>query len=234
MQRTWERLTERPLTFAAVCFLAAYGVPIIWPGQSPAVIALCRAVIGLTWTLFVVDLMVRVVLAERPGRYVARHWLDVLIMVLPLLRSLRMLRLVVLLRVFNRQAAKRLRGHVAVHIGAGAALIAFCGALAVLDAERGHGQANITSFGDALWWAITTMSTVGYGDHYPTTGEGRLAAAALVIAGTSVLGVLTATAASWLVDHVAAAEARQTRGLQREVADLHAKLDQLLAQTAPS
>lgn len=56
-----------------------------------------------------------------------------------------------LLRVLNRRAASGLRGRVAVYVAAGSALIAFCGALAVLDAERSNPEANIATFGDAIW-----------------------------------------------------------------------------------
>lgn len=81
----------------------------------------------------------------------------------------------------------------AVYVAGGSALIAFCAALAVLDAERANPGANITTFGDAAWWAVTTMTTVGYGDRHPTTGTGRLAAAGLMVVGIPLLGSVTAT-----------------------------------------
>ena len=71
------------------------------------------------------------------------------------------------------------------------------------------------------------MTTVGYGDRYPTTGVGRLAAVALMVAGVAVLGVVTATLASWLVEQVKTAEQEQTNELRVEIADLRARVDAL-------
>lgn len=157
------------------------------------------------------DLLVRLALAPQRLRYLARHWLDVLIVALPLLRPLRLLRLVTLLRVLNRRATIGLRGRVAVYVVGGALLLAFCGGLAVLDAERSNPEANIVTFSDAMWWAATTMTTVGYGDRYPTTGAGRLAAVALMLGGIAVLGLVTATLASWLVEQVRVVEQGRPR-----------------------
>src|SRR5215212_3563759 len=174
--------TERrsgPITISALVFLTAYAVPIINPGLPPEVQELCEIAVWATWVMFGVDFVVRVAMAERRGRYIFRHWLDVLIIALPLLRGLRLLRLLGLLKVVNRHAATGLRGRVAVYVVGGSALLAFCGALAVLDTERGNPNSNILNFGDAIWWAVTAMTTVGYGDHYPLTGRGRLAAVAL-------------------------------------------------------
>jgi voltage-gated potassium channel len=56
-------------------------------------------------------------------------------------------------------------------------------------------DANIITFSDAAWWAVTTMPMVGYGDRFPITGTGRLAAVALMVGGIAVLGVVTATIA---------------------------------------
>jgi voltage-gated potassium channel len=56
-------------------------------------------------------------------------------------------------------------------------------AIAVLDAEQDAQGPNITTFGDALWWAATTVTTVGYGDRFPVTGQGRLIAVALMVMG---------------------------------------------------
>ena len=225
----WEKLTEWPLTAAAVLFLIAYAAPIIWPGEASGLTVACRAVVWTTWAIFAADFGVRVVLAERRGRYVLRHWLDVLIIALPLLRPLRLLRLVTLLKVLNRRATSGLRGRVAVYVAGGSALLAFCGALAVLSVERDRGG-NIVSFSDALWWAVTTMTTVGYGDRYPVTGQGRLVAAALMVGGIAILGVVTASLASWLVEHVAAAEKQQTKDLQEQLDEMRAQLDEILSR----
>jgi voltage-gated potassium channel len=97
--------------------------------------------------------------------------------------------------------------------------------LPVLDAERANPEANITGLGDAIWWAAATMTTVGYGDRYPTTGVGRLAAVGLMVGGIAVLGVVTATLASWLVEQVKTSEQEQTEALRAEIADLRARLD---------
>lgn len=72
----------------------------------------------------------------------------------------------------------------------------------MLEAERGSPEATISTFGDALWWGLATITTVGYGDMYPVTGLGRLIAAVLMIGGVSVVGILTASFASWLIESV--------------------------------
>lgn len=229
---TWEHRTEWPLTGAAIAFLAAYAIPIIHPALPAWAQKTCTWVSWGTWVLFAVDYVIRLALTDRRLRYAARHWLDLLIIVLPLLRPLRLLRLATLLTFLNRKASTNLRGKVAIYVAGGSTLIAFCAALAVLDAERASPDANITTFGDAMWWAITTMTTVGYGDRYPTTLTGRLAAVALMVGGITILGVVTATLASWLVERVSGADETtsdlrdEVRELRTEVARLADKLDQ--------
>jgi voltage-gated potassium channel len=227
----WEKLSEWPLAVLAVVFLAAYAYPILHPDLGHAERHSCDWLVYATWALFFVDFVIRVVLAERRARYVGYHFYDVVILAVPVLRPLRLLRLLVLLRFLNRRAADSLRGRVAVYVSMSAALVIFCAALAVLDAERGHRDANITSFGDAIWWATTTVTTVGYGDHYPVTTEGRYVAVALMIAGVALIGVVTASFASWLIDRVRqveeesrAASAADLQLLRDEIASLRAEL----------
>lgn len=222
-------MTEWPLTAAALLFLVAYAAPIIWPHEDRSLTTACEVVVWVTWVMFATEFAVRVVLAERRGRYLLKHWLDVLIIGLPLLRPLRLLRLITLLRVLNRRASTELRGRVAVYVAGGSVLLAFCGALAELDVER-EGGGNIATFSDALWWAATTMTTVGYGDRYPVTAEGRLVAVALMLSGIALLGVVTASLAAWLVEHVAAAEKEQTRDLQHQLDAVQLQLDEVLAK----
>jgi voltage-gated potassium channel len=90
--RRWERATEWPLMIAAVVFLAAYAVPILNPDLPSWLLDSCRSLSWVTWGIFVVDFAVRLFLADERLRYLVRHWYDVLVIVLPLLRPLRLLR----------------------------------------------------------------------------------------------------------------------------------------------
>jgi voltage-gated potassium channel len=173
---------------AAVIFLAAYAVPVLNPDLPSWLFGMCRWLSWISWGIFVVDLVIRLALADERLRYFVRHWYDVLVIVLPLLRPLR---LIPLLSVLDRQAKIRLRGRVAIYVAGGASLVAFCATLAVLDAERSSPDANITDFGDAIWWAVTTMTTVGYGDRYPVTSAGGMVAFGLMIGGIALLGTVT-------------------------------------------
>ena len=190
---------------------------------------MCTAVIAITWAMFGLDYVVRVYLTDQRKRYVLHHAHDLVILVIPVLRPLRLLRLLVLLRVLSRQAADSLRGRVAVYVSASAVLVIFCSGLAIRDAERGHHHANITSFGDALWWSVTTVTTVGYGDHYPVTTEGRFVAVGVMLAGIALIGVVTASFASWLIDRVRKVE---TESQAATAADLRALRDELAALRA--
>jgi voltage-gated potassium channel len=208
--------------------------PIIDTNLARPWVLACRIVAWITWTMFAVDYLARLILADNRRRYASRHLLDLVIIALPLLRPLRLLRLVSLLNVLHRRASTALRGRIAAYVAGGSLLIAFCGALAVLDAERANPEANIKTFGDVIWWAFTTMTTVGYGDRYPTTTVGRLAAVGLMISGIALLGVVTATFASWLIEQVAQTEDKQTSELRAEIAVLSNKLDRLIASSDAS
>jgi voltage-gated potassium channel len=110
----------------------------------------------------------------------------------------------------------------------GAALIlVYCAALAVLDAERHHQNANIRSFGDALWWAAETVSTVGYGEHYPVTTEGRFVAVGLMIGGVALIGAVSASFATWLIDRVRQVEDESQLTTRRDLMVLREQLDRI-------
>ena len=77
--------------------------------------------------------------------------------------------------------------------------IAYVTAIQITISERAVEGSNIKNFGDGLWWAITTVTTVGYGDKFPTTTEGKFLAVGLMIVGISLMGVITASVAAWFV-----------------------------------
>lgn len=206
----WESAAQLPLTLASLLFVGAYAWPILDPGLPDSVVLLCGSVVWTTWALLVVDLGMRIFLSIDRWSFVRRHPVDIAMVVLPVLRPLQLLRLLTLLKTLNRYAASSLRGRVGIYLVASGTLIVFVAALAVLDAERG-GPGPIQSFGDAIWWALTTISTVGYGDMYPVTVEGRFVAVGLMVCGIGVLGVVTGSFASWLLERVQDLE-EQERG----------------------
>lgn len=198
-QETWRRRSEWPLVIAAVLFLAAYSIQVI----SSTDAAVVEFLIWTTWLAFAGDYLINLFLAPNRGRWFVRNLHELAIVALPALRPLRLLRLVSLLRVVHRVGGNALRGRVLIFVLSSAALLIYVGALAVLDAENNAPGSNLTTFGDAVWWAMTTITTVGYGDHYPVTVLGRGVAAGLMVGGVAVLGVVTASVASWMVQSVA-------------------------------
>lgn len=219
-RQRWEDGADWPLTITAVLFLIAYAAPILNPDLINPLPVLCRMVTWAAWALFVVDYVARLVLSRERPTFVRANLLDLAVVALPLLRPLRLLRLVTLLSVLNRYAGGSLRGRVAVYVAGSTSLVLFISSLAVLDAERGTKGASITSFGDAFWWAVTTVTTVGYGDRYPVTDQGRFVAGGLMLAGIALLGIVTASFASWLLDKVREVEEHTQAATRADVAAL--------------
>jgi voltage-gated potassium channel len=222
----WADRTEWPLAAIAVVFLIAYATSVL--AQPHGMTA--RAIEVIAWgayVVFAVDYLIRLSLAPDRWRWFYRHLFDLAIVLLPLLRPLRLVRLVMLIAVLQRALGNAIRGRVIIYTVSAAVLLVFVASLAVLDTERHADGAHITDFGKALWWSITTITTVGYGDLTPVTTAGRVIAALLMIGGITLVGSITATLASWIVQRVAdeqsAAEAVTTAHINR----LLEEIDQL-------
>ena len=213
----WEHRFEIPLLLLAAAFLVAYAWPVLDPRIDPDLRTSLNVLSWTVWGAFAVDFLIRIVLANQRWRYARRHWYDVALIALPLLRPLRLLRLLALARILNRSVTTSLIGKVSTYVVGAAVMAAALASIAMLDAEQDAADANITSFGDALWWSAETVTTVGYGDRYPVTTEGRLIAFGLMIVGIALLGAITASVAAWMVaqvqqDHTAETdEAHQPR-----------------------
>ena len=198
----WDTLSEWPLVIAALAFLAAYAIPILHPGLPRWFGALCWWTTWITWLMFVLDYLVRLDAGRVPPHLrdpaLAGSDRDRAATAAPAAAAAPDPAAECHQPPSHHPAA----GPGATYVVGGALLLAFVGALAELNAERHAPGATIVNFGDAIWWATTTMTTVGYGDTYPVTVIGRWVAAALMVGGVALLGTVTATFASWLVDRV--------------------------------
>ncbi|MCH9666584.1 MAG: potassium channel family protein [Actinomycetia bacterium] len=225
----WESRSEWVLAAVAVIFLAVYSIQVL-ATPPHEVNTLLNSVMGLLYLVFVVDYGARLLLAPQRRRWFFRHLYDLAIVALPFLRPLRLLRLLVLIKVMQRAGGDAIRGRVAVYAAASAALFVYVASLAMLQTERFAPGTTITNFGDALWWAITTVTTVGYGDTYPVTGTGQMIAALLMIGGISLIGVITATVASWIVERVSEEDSANRAATAAQMEELRDQIHQLSVQ----
>ena len=137
---------------------------------------------------------------------------------------MRLLRLIILLSTLQRAAGSKLHGRVAVYVIGSTTVLVGVGALAMLEAERHAPGSEITTYGQAVWWALVTITTVGYGDKVPVSAEGHFIAVGLMIGGIALLGTVTAWLASWLVDKVRDEEAEADAATKAEMAALTAEV----------
>jgi voltage-gated potassium channel len=226
----WRRVTYWPLVGASLLFIVAYSWQVIANLQGTAE-TVARSILLVTWAVFLIDYLVRFLLASPKRGWVRHHLFDLLVVVVPALKPLPLLQ--ALTRVPRRSSVgTALRIRIAIY-GAGAAVVViWMASLAMLDAERGKPGANIETIGDAVWWACVTITTVGYGDYYPVTGFGRTVAVGLMAVGVALVGVVTATFASWVLEIAAArtddqdepATRGQVRDLTQRISELSSRL----------
>jgi voltage-gated potassium channel len=158
---------------------------------------------------FFVEFSIRFYQADNKLEFMHWGWID-LFSSIPLIgifrvgRVFRLIRLIRVARAFH--STKKLITHIYKNKAQGAltsaAIIAFLlvvfSAIAILQVETDP-NSNIKTAEDAIWWAYVTITTVGYGDKFPVTTEGRLIASILMTAGVGLFGTFTAYVASWFV-----------------------------------
>ncbi|WP_084835302.1 MULTISPECIES: potassium channel family protein [Mycobacteriales] len=230
-QERWISLTEWPLAVVGVVFITAYAVEVL---DEPVGVneRLLELTIWASWAAFVVDYLIRLVLSTNRTRWFVRHLPELLIVALPVLRPLRLLRLLAVLAVLHRVTGRAIRGRVLMFTVVTVLVLIFVASLAILDTEREQADATIQTFGDALWWSITTITTIGYGDYSPTTLTGRFIAVGLMIGGISLIGVVTATIATWIVERVNEEDEANMVATREQINALHSEIRELRADLA--
>jgi voltage-gated potassium channel len=218
-----ERITELPFLVLAFAMIPLLIGPLVWD-MSPQEESTFLIIDYFIWALFAVDLGIKLFISPHRWNYLKRHWLEVLVVIVPFFRPLRILRIF----IFGSRAWVGMRRLVNVDFlivyGIGLVIIA---ATVVASVEGGEG-ASIHSFADALWWAVVTITTVGYGDMVPLTLAGRAIAFVLMIGGIAFFSGVTANLASFLIkgkdtDKKAIEQlVKEIEGLRKDMSELRA------------
>ncbi|MFG2122146.1 potassium channel family protein [Streptomyces sp. NPDC048710] len=196
----WGQHTEIPLFAASLVFLTAYAIRVLATGLAPFWRGLCALVMLALWVIFAVDYVVRWRLSGlRFLRFATAHFLLTVVVALPLLRPLRIVPLYDAIQRRQGEPRLSLYARVSAYASLSTLLLGFSGALAVYQQERGAPGATMKTFGDAVWWAASTLSTVGYGDITPVTTLGRVIATGMMACGVGLLGAVTGSFSSWVM-----------------------------------
>jgi voltage-gated potassium channel len=202
--RRFGRLINNLLALFSVGYLADYSWQVLAQPTGTGE-ALANSISTAIYVVFALDLLYRFMIhfskdreTRNIRRFIASIALPVLALFAPALRALRIFRLLLTLRGFIGLIKNRAESAALLVFGS-FPLIAYTSALAILDAERAAPTSNIRTLKDALWWSLVTMTTVGYGDHYPVTDEGKLIASGLLLCGIVIFSSITAIVSTWIL-----------------------------------
>ncbi|MEU8782725.1 ion channel [Streptomyces sp. NPDC048637] len=195
----WERRAQPYLFIASILFLTSYTVRVLIPGLSSGWYILWETVTIVSWAVFVAEYLARLVFSHDRWHFVRTRWLDLIVTVLPLLRPLRMIDMHERMQLRRARPGLVLEARVMLYSGLAALLLGFAASLAVYHDERSAPDANIHTFGDAVWWACSTLTTTGYGDATPVTARGRVIAVGLMFVGVALVGAVVGSFSSYLM-----------------------------------
>ena len=239
-----EKATDLPLALLALLIVPA--LILEERATSPLLRDVSFGINWIVWLAFCAEYVCKLALAPNRRRYVKDAWFDLLIILLSppflvpdalqgaravrVLRLLRFVRAAAVAAIGLREAAQGLRHKSFHYVALATAVVIGLGAIGILAVERGQNN-NIQSVGDALWWAVVTATTVGYGDVSPVTAEGRLIAVGLMLVGIGFIGVFTATLTSFFLQPSRTAEDTDT--IERRLERIEQKLEVLLSCDRP-
>lgn len=239
--RQLEDWLETPMLVLGLAWLALLVVEFT-RGASP----LLEALGVVIWVIFIVDFVVKLVLAPRKGRYLRKNWLTVIALLVPALRALRIVRVVRLLRLTRATRGLRLvrvitslnRGMKAVGSAMGRRGFGYVLALTVVVTLAGAAgmyafendvSDGLQTYGVALWWTAMLLTSLG-SEYWPQTPEGRVLCFLLSLYGFAIFGYLTAALATFFIGRDAENEEAELAGasaikeLQTEIAALRAEV----------
>ena len=219
-----EEVTKFPMTLLGVAWLVIAIIVLTTDVNSSASTVLV-GVLFVLWIIMLVEYLVRLVVTPDTAGYLKRRWVEPATVLVPPLQGWHVVgidKMTLLVREGELRVEAILKHHSLFRVLIAVAATLFIGAWLVLLFEEKAKGSNIHDYPDALWWAIVTVTTVGYGDRFPVTEGGRIVAVVLMLVGIGLIGVLTATVASvFIKEHTDATKEEFKKG--------HADLGQQLS-----
>jgi voltage-gated potassium channel len=204
--KTYLTLSAPTMLILGVGYATLYVISVFSEPSLPALSRYANDLQNILWGVFVGELLIQFYLYPRKSQFVKKEWLTIVLTVVPLFRSLRVIRVLYLLFRFGAKFNEQKYVALPLVATVGAVMMIFVVGAAELDAERNALHATITTPIDAVWWGLVTMTTIGYGDRYPVTLKGKILAAGLIFFGIAFVSVLTATIAAWILEKLGDAD----------------------------
>jgi voltage-gated potassium channel len=195
MKKAWNAI----LTILALAFLVAYSYPAFVIDIESSIQQSLDVIQWVSWFAFALDLAFNLIKAKNKITYLKSHPLEILAVALPMFRPLRLLRFVSIGSVILKRVNMARSVGITLKVAVIAFFLTYIAAVQITISERIYENGNIKTFSDGYWWAVTTVTTVGYGDRFPVSTEGRFIAFGLMVVGISLIGVITASVAAWFV-----------------------------------
>jgi voltage-gated potassium channel len=196
-----ERVTKYPLVLLGVAWLVV-AIAVLTKDLNGSASTFLVGSLFVLWAIALVEYAVRLVITPDRRGYLKRRWVEPATVLVPPLQGWHLVgmeKMSLLVYEGELRAETILKHHSLFRVLIAAAGTLFVGSWLVLLFEENAKGSNIHSYPDALWWAIVTVTTVGYGDRYPVSAGGRAVAVVLMLVGIGLIGVLTATVASVFV-----------------------------------
>ena len=210
-----EQVTKYPMLVLGIAWMVI-GVIIVTTDVNGSASIVLVGTLFVLWAILLLEYLVRLVVTPDRRGYLKRRWAEPATVVLPPLQGWHFVgieKMSLLLHEGELRVEAVLKHHSLFRVLIAAAATLFLGAWLVLLFEENNKGSNIHSYSNALWWAIVTVTTVGYGDRFPMTGAGRTVAVILMLVGIGLIGVLTATVASvFIKEHTDATKEQLTKG----------------------
>lgn len=193
-----ERVTKFPMAVLGVVWLVL-AIAVLTANVNGSASKDLVGALFVLWVIMLVEYVVRLVVTPDTPGYLKRRWVEPATVLIPPFQGWHVVgieKMTLLVREGELRVEAILKHHSLFRVLIAAVGTLFIGAWLVLLFEEKARGSNIHNYPDALWWAIVTVTTVGYGDRYPVTEGGRIVAVILMLVGIGLIGVLTATVAS--------------------------------------